>query len=356
MTARNQDQRAGDHSTNIQSGGPVTVIHHGLTVENAKQLALDLMRPELERLTERAAAVLAERAEEMVVRRLLPKMAQLNPSGIETFEDPDVQYALISAQKTYARTGDSDVADVLVDILVDRTKETERNVRQLALNESLEVAAKLTGDQFAALSLIWLLRDTKSSEIASIPTLAKYVEDYLAPHVDLVRESTATYQHLEFAGCGSIIRLGHRRLSQIFADRYPGLFCRGVPSESLTEAFGDPLPQHILKVVGPSLHDPALYQFLVMEEELLQTEGRSAGWSEEEIEKAREIFKDRLMDADEAGAVMRKAHPAMDRLLNLWEETLFGKLALTTVGITIAHANCRRVMGESPADLSIWIN
>lgn len=157
----------------------------------------------------------------MIVERLLPRLAELNPAGVETFGDPDVQFALMAAQRTYARTGDKDVADVLVDILVDRTKETTRNVRQLALNESLEVAAKLTGDQFATLSILWLLKYTRNYSIVSRDSLHEYIDTYLAPHVPLLRTSLATFQHLEYAGCGSI-GIGQISIEAIFRKTYGG--------------------------------------------------------------------------------------------------------------------------------------
>lgn len=53
---------------------------------------------------------------------------------------------LFSAQKEHARIGDEDLGDLLVQLLVDRTKVRDRNLVQIALNESLEVAPKLTPD------------------------------------------------------------------------------------------------------------------------------------------------------------------------------------------------------------------
>lgn len=171
-----QSQSGGHYSTNVQGGGAVTVIHSGLSVEDATQIALSLAQPEFERLRDLATKTACDRAEELIVERLLPRLMELHPQGVETFADPDVQYALLAAQRTYARTGDKDVADVLVDILVDRTKETKRSVLQLALNASLDVAAKLTSDQFAALSLMWLIKYTINNSINGRDALRTYIE------------------------------------------------------------------------------------------------------------------------------------------------------------------------------------
>jgi hypothetical protein len=64
-----------------------------------------------------------------------------------------MQYAVFTAQREFARSGDDQLGDILVDILVDRTKEPDRSLLQIVLNESLNVAPKLTADQLAAFCL-----------------------------------------------------------------------------------------------------------------------------------------------------------------------------------------------------------
>ncbi len=73
--------------------------------------------------------------------------------GLENAENPDFQRALFTVQKEYALTGDDELGDLLVDLLIDRTKQDNRSLLQIVLNESLSVVPKLTNDQLAALSV-----------------------------------------------------------------------------------------------------------------------------------------------------------------------------------------------------------
>ena len=349
-----QSQSGGDYSTNVQ-GSAVTIVQTGLSVEDAKQIAMELMRPELERLTDQAAETAYSRAKEMVEERLLPRLTKVNPGGVETFADPDVQYALIAAQRAYARTGDKDVADVLVDILVDRTKETERNVRQLALNESLEVAAKLTADQFASLSLIWLITYTRNFSISNRDTLRTYIETHLAPHVPNVRKSRATYQHLEYAGCGAV-GLGVHRIEDVYGSTYASVFAKGFTANELSATFAGSPPAHLNELLIPCLNDPSRQQFNAADEDNVKRRAAELQLSDTEVQSVVKLFNQQRMNRDEVRSFLLETHSAMEHLLDVWSNSLMQNMTLTSVGITIAHANCRRIMGTSPAELSIWIN
>lgn len=351
-----QSQTGGDYSTNVQGAGPVTIVHAGLSVEDAKEIALGLARPEFERLTGQATATACARAEEMVVERLLPRLMEFNPTGIETFADPDVQYALMAAQRTYARTGDKDVADVLVDILVDRTRETERTVLQLSLNESLEVAAKLTADQFAALSLIWLIRYTLNNSIINRDALSTYIDTCLAPHVARIRTSNATYQHLEYAGCGSV-GIGQVSVEAAYRNTYGGLFSKGFTGQELSERFEGSLPTSLNELLMPCLNAPDRQQFGVINEDALKERAAQLELTDTETANVMGLFNQQLMGDEEVRDYLQDLSPSvMGPLIEAWINSSMKHMTLTSVGITIAHANCRRIMGVSPADLSIWIN
>lgn len=350
-----QSQSGGDYSTNVQGAGPVTIVQAGLSPEEAAKLALSLVQSEFEHLKDEAVNTAYARAEEMVQERLLPRLMALNPAGVETFADPDVQYALMAAQRTYARTGDKDVADVLVDILVDRTKETERTIRQLALTESLDVAAKLTADQFAALSIIWLIRYTRSLTVANQQTLQIYIDTHLAPHVSHLRSGRSTFQHLEYAGCGAV-SMGEVQLEAVFRNAYAGVFSLGFDNEEFSAAFGNQPPARIDEVLMPCLNEAGRQQVDALDEDAVRQRAAELHFTDEETLKLVSLFNQSLMPYEQVRQFLEETHPAMTQLFAVWTDSLIKNMTLTTVGIVIAHANCRRIMGQSPADLAIWID
>ncbi len=288
------------------------------------------------------------------MKRLLPKLAIENPRGIETFVDPDIQYSLRAAQLTYARSGDPDVADVLVDLLVDRTRAVERNILQISLTEALEVAAKLTPDQYAALSLIWLMRYTMNSGITNRESLRSYITKNIAPLVPSIKTGIATFQHLEYAGCGNL-GVSAVTLEQVFRSNYSGLFCKGFTEDQLSSAFGETIPSEVRSLVIPCLNDSQLLQINMLNENDFKAKADVLGLDDIVRQKLRSL-NGVLFNDDELRSYLIESHEIMDTLFEMWSNSGLRQMTLTTVGVTIAHANCRRILGESPADLSIWIN
>ena len=127
-----------------------------------------------------------------------------------------MQHALFSAQKEYARTGDKDLESLLVDILVDRAGATERNIKQIVLDEALSVAPKLTSEQMDALTVNFLIVRTVSS-INSLEAFNSYLDVYITPFVGTLTTGASCYEHLEYTGCGSIAFIGNLRpISELF--------------------------------------------------------------------------------------------------------------------------------------------
>ena len=196
-----QSQKSGNNSTNVQAGN--IIVHQGLTYSEVKKIALDVFKANFYELVAKAQETAKQRAEE-ITEDFLQKLQKENPNGFLKSEDPDFQYALFTVQKEYARNGDKELGDLLVDLLVDRSKQEQRNILQIVLNESLHVAPKLTSDQLSSLAVIFLLRYTANKQINDHVNLGKYLDRYLEPFVKNISKSESCYQHLEYSGCGSV--------------------------------------------------------------------------------------------------------------------------------------------------------
>ena len=131
-----------------------------------------------------------------------------------------MQYAIFTAQREYARSGDKQLGDILVDILVDRSKEDGRSILQIVLNESLEVAPKLTSDQLATLSVAFTLKYSRFTRMTSLSVMKEYIEQHIAPFIADLTTKNSCYQHLEYAGCASI-SLGSAQIENIFLETSP---------------------------------------------------------------------------------------------------------------------------------------
>ena len=95
-------QESGDNSTNIQVAGNLTI---GVSIENAKQIALNVFKDNFLELSEKAANTALTRAEELVNEFILTLFDQ-NQNLIDKLQEPAIQYSLFNVQREYAKTGD----------------------------------------------------------------------------------------------------------------------------------------------------------------------------------------------------------------------------------------------------------
>lgn len=344
-----QTQKGGDNSTNIQAG-EVNLVQ-GLTYSEVKEAALDVFRANFYELTGKAQEIVKERAEQ-VTEDFLKKLQKENPNGLAKAEDPDFQYALFTVQKEYAKNGDKDLGDLLVDILVDRSKQEQRDILQIVLNESLCVAPKLTTDQLAALAITFILKYTQNYGIGNHQALGQYFDSHIQPFIDKLSKNRACYQHLEFSGCGSI-SIGSSTIQKIIGTTYQGLFLKGFEAEEI-EKKGVSIGVD-QRFFIPCLNDDKKLQVRANSLELLTKHMEEQNIQQNDKENIIALFNTNKMNENEIKEKCIAICPYMETLFDVWSESPLKNFSLTSVGIAIGHANIKRLVGEF-SNLSIWIN
>ena len=234
-----QDARGGENSTVNQAGGDVkvsTTINYGMGYTEAKDLFMDLFHIEFTKLGKDVEHLINERAEKIVVD-YLNKLVQEDPNLIQNTKNPDIRYDIIEAQKAYARLGDQEMADLLVKILVERTKSTENTFKNIALNESLSVIPKLTSKQIDVITLIYLVRYYSFVPEFKMPFDFYYqtLVNFLAVEIP---NSEMFYQHLQYSGCLSI-SIGSSSFASIFMHKFPHLFKDETEVNSFISSYSD---------------------------------------------------------------------------------------------------------------------
>ena len=344
-----QTQKGGDGSTNLQTE-EFTVVQ-GLTYPEVRQVAIDVFKANFFELAGEARVIAAERAEQ-VTEEFLNKLQIENPHGFSKAQDPDFQHALFTVQKEYARTGDKDLGDLLVDLLVDRSKQDQRNILQIVLNESLNVAPKLTDDQLAALAVVFFCRYTMNPGVGNHQMLAESFNKFIGPFSDKLSKNQACYQHLEFSGCGSI-SMGASDLQQIYGKKYQGLFLKGFDQEEIERRnISIGFDQ---RVFIPCLNDPSKLQVRANNHDVLKELMDGIGIPESDRPKITSLFDLNKMNNNEIKEKIVEISPCMKNIFETWESSALKNFTLTSVGIAIGHANIKRLVGEF-SDLSIWIN
>lgn len=344
-----QTQKGGNNSTNIQAG---TVVVEGMTYPEVREVALDVFRSNFYELAGKAHDIATQRAEE-VTEKFLNKLQGENPVGFNQAQDPGFQHALFTVQKEYARTGDGELGDLLVDLLVDRSKQVQRDMIQIVLTESLSVAPKLTNGQLCALAICFLCKYTQNHGVGNHQALGVYWDANIQPFLQEMSRTNASFQHLEFAGCGSISSVGSSSLGGILGTLYQGHFLKGFVESELQDRGIS--AENISRFFIRCLNDNSLIQVNANSEEALTKSMEEQNVPEPEQVKIKELFNLTKMSEDEIRDKCIEIRPYMGNLFECWTTTPLARFSLTSVGIAIGHANVKRLTGEF-ADLAIWIN
>jgi len=332
MFDKSQAQEVGAEAVAIQAGGSVTFTV-GISVSEARAIALDVAKATFFELSGAARETMNARVEE-ITDKVIEKLQADAPENLKQATDPDFQYALLTVQKQYGRTGDKDLGDLLVDLLVDRSKQKQRSIIQIVLNESLDTAPKLTEAQLANLAVIFMLRYAKSPNSNSHEKLGAYLDSYVQPFAEKLTKNNASFQHLEFAGCGSIQML-QVTIEETFKANYPGLFLRGFdPVELIDRSLSLDINNGVFT---PCLNDPQKLQVSALDKEALDKMLADKQVTPEDITKVEDLFTAGLMGDAEIRRKCEELRPYMKPIFECWSNSPMKKFTLGGVFANKTH-------------------
>lgn len=222
MLTNKQTVDAGNDAVIYQANEGI-IVNEGLTLEQVRTVSLDVFKANFYDLGEDVRQIANRRAEE-ITNEYLKKLQTEDEKLIEKTVDPDIRYNLFEAQKAYARFGDKEMSKLLVDVLVQRTKE-EGSFPRIVLNEALTVIPKLTKLQIDILTLLYLV-ETVSYINPAYKTISTFYEDLMAPFLEdrLLPDNEYFYLHLQSCGCLAIILGSKRNLSEAFHKKFKGKY------------------------------------------------------------------------------------------------------------------------------------
>ena len=346
---RNLKQEGGEQSTNFQ--GQTVKVYHGITYTDAKEIALDVFKTNFIHLKNEAAQIAAERAEE-ITENILSKLTEKNPERLQEFQQPAMQDALFTAQKEFAKSGDKELGDLLIDIIVDRAGVTKRNMLQIILDESLLIAPKLTVEQLDTLTINFLLIRTRRLSVRNFEDFKNYLTKYIFPFTDNLTSEHEHYNYLEYLRCGHIRVGGYGQLENNLRKTYKGFFSKGFAEEEINSEFENLIP--IRPLLIPCFHDKTKLQIGVFNDETLNQRMNELTIDDISKTKLTSFFEKTTMTGNEIKDLLVNFDTRMYKIFATWDNSSFKKFELSHVGIAIGHANYRRKTNET-MDLSVWI-
>lgn len=341
-----QSQKSGDNSNLIQAG----VANFGLGYDDVLAVAQNCVSNALASYSQAAFDTAEERVQEITLN-FLTELNERNPDALKNAQDPGVQAAILEAQSGYAKSGDQDLGEILVSLMVERIGSTDRNIQQLALTEAITAAQKLTGSHLRLLTVAFLMISVKYTQLPNHGALYAKIKANCEPFVEDLKFTESDVNYLEAVGCLRISSFGSRVIPDTLRKIYPGFFTKGIdPTQntSIKPYLGTPF-------VTSCLRDPGLVQINAADEDSLLKSIESLPSPEQEILK--NLLQANLMSDDEIIKDLSLHMPSMEGFSASWNGTSIQRSMPTLTGTAIAHANLKRILGEKfDASIDIWIS
>ncbi len=335
-------QEAGDGSNNVQVNGNVTV---GISYNDARQIALDVFKANIYEFTEKAAQVAAERANsfnDALINKLFKDIPQLT----QKLEEPSVQSSMFNAQREFAKTGDFDLENRLLDLLVERINSEERSLKQIALDEALLVLPKLTNEQINILTFLLSAVDLSHESVSSLSAFSNFINDKLLIFYPESNFGRSFFAHLQGTGCCIVHPEGstYKPLEEIYRNRFKGLFSKGFSKIDFQERV-DYNIQGYNSIIINCLRNDYQMQYNAINDGVL--ESTLAHLSPETLNKIKALGDERTMSIDEIKNDMTLINPKAKRMLEDWKNSALKTIKLTSVGYAIAVLNYNKRINEN---------
>lgn len=346
MKKVDQKQSGGVGSNNTQI---VTQNNYsGIGYKDAKAIAQDVFDENILKLSSSATESAKLRASEFNDSFL--SLVKKENIPVDEFSDPSFQYTLFDAQLQSAKRGEKELDAILIDVLIERLKQRDHQLRKIVLEQSIKSISLLTPRQINSLSLIFILKYAATNTVGSFESLKKYLEQSVYPFSEQTSTDLSDYQHIEYSRCGKI-ELGSTKLAKVFKNSYQGLFAIGFEKSEFIDKVGE-LDKYN-QIIIPCINDSSKLQIKALNKTVLQDAIKMFN-----LDKKENIISLYDRNTMNDGPLIDKLKEELgDNFIKLddkWSSSPINKMSLTTVGMAVAIANIKKVSQQN-IDLSIWI-
>lgn len=330
-----QQIEAGDNSRNIQVRGNLTC---GISYTEARQIALDVFNANCQKLMNEAAQTANIRANEIIddfIKRLYAEQPELSYK----LKEPSIQYSAYSVIKNYVKTGDVDLKENLLRMLMQRMRADDRSIEQIVLDEAIEILPKLTQDIINILTLVFSAVYLNHN-VDSLDTFKNFINNKLMVFYP-DHTSSSMYTHLQYTGCSTFLAEGatYKPFPTIIKSRYGGLFNKGFTREELEQKIPVGFEQ-IAPIITTCQQNAELLQFNAINDLVLKESIKHHNLEQYSQQIMQFNNQYQMMD-EEIANYLCSINPQMKGFMEEWkgERSPLKTIEPTSVGYAIAILN-----------------
>ncbi|MFI3272046.1 MAG: LPO_1073/Vpar_1526 family protein [Pseudomonadota bacterium] len=345
MLNKEQNQTTGDNSTNIQVGGNATIVQ-GISYQDAKTIAHDVVREDFQRLSGEVKLLVQEMFSD-IQSSFFSKMEAQNIST-EAFATPSFQWSFRNAQIGYAKNGNEELKENLVELLLERAKEVKKSRKQILLDEAIEVLPKLSQEHIDYLSFFIALTYTTMSSLITLDKFRNYIQRNVLSfyHDSFLDDTFPSYiRHFKLV---TVLEEGShfKPLEERFRLNLQGLFSKGFPISEIEMILNR---IHCKEpICMPCLHDKSKIQFNVLTVSCLKSKIKALNLDNQE-KAILDLFEKSTMSPPEIKKFILDDIPGIENIFLVWRKSSFSLKALkpTPLGVLIGEINYNKKLNES---------
>jgi hypothetical protein len=347
-----KQEQSVDGGKAYQAGGDLTV-NQGMSADQVTEIMI-AMATQLSAFSIDANRKVDERLVEFRNALLEEISKPTNGANTEAFADPDYQYAVNEAQKSFVRDGSEKLLSELVGLLIQRSKfdPTERVAK--IINQALETVGNLSSSEHATLAIAFLFANVKVGG-SGHPQFFERFSRYMSPFIKDLTSNVSCYEYLESQRCISINLVMTRDLAATMGTMYGSRLGQGFDWSQLTSAFGAENMNLMGSFIGTTGYADKPFFFDAESAEILSKDLAVKSISPEASAKILELFQSTLASPDAVSTRFDEELAGFSRVVELWKETPLKSMNLTAVGKVIAHS-ALTARGDFDAPLSIWVS
>lgn len=185
-----------NQSTIVQAKGDINF--NGITAETAIEICKYVVKGELAVYTQ-DARVEAEKRLLDISKKTIDRITSLKEDLLYRFKEPAIQMALNETFKNYIASGNEELGENLIDLLIERLRVQERTTEQSIIDEARNIIPKLSSNTVSLLAIMVFSK-------LIFPYNKEQYDDLLLKLAPLVEKfkniNSLDIAHLKQVGCG----------------------------------------------------------------------------------------------------------------------------------------------------------
>lgn len=287
-----------------------------------------------------------------VTQHLIEGLHMKNREAVDTLTHIMVQEAMQNAQRTYVMMPTPTVLEMVTDAFSDVARGSRSDTKTILAYDALKAMPRMEESEFHALALLLIFHYSRNTDNVDAEHLRKYAEKYITPFLYKLPDEYTGYQQLEYLHC---VSLANKDIpfGQVLHESYPLIFAfRGCMKSELASVYsawpeGTLVPSLYNSYIKPAAVDEStlagLFDDMGLDDEVTRRSILA-------LVESRPVNYDRK----EMGYILSKVSPDLEKLQNIWDNSMIRRSSLTLMGMYIAKICIRETIGED-FDLSHWM-